>query len=537
MKILSFMTDETDVSKQRVLLLAGISGIANSLLLVILNEAATQLNNGEIETQLFAQYLITFILFIFAQRTSQREAVSAVEHALQKVRVRLTNKVRSCELRTIESLGGIGTYSSLTQGANTIAQSVMYLITGIESTLVLIFASLYLLWLSPPSFVIAITLISITIFLLVRHYQKTFVELTEASRKEGEFFQHFTAMLKGFKELKLSQRKSDEMFSHVEEVAKETGKLKSQSNVRLLEDILLSNITFYLLLLLVVFVMPNFVEAHEENLFQVIATILFMMEPVYRISAALPNVSKTNVAISGLYRLEEQLDAGQSAALKHSSEVITSFDTIRLVDASFSYKNSEKMSLFEAGPFDVTVNSGEVLFITGGNGSGKSTLLKLLAGLYQPELGYLYLDNKPISADNYPRYREMFSVVFNDFHLFDRLYGLINVPDETINEWLVKLKIDDKTQFKNGGFTNTDLSTGQRKRIAFIVAVIQDRPILVFDELAADQDPEFRQLFYEEIIPELNKQGKTIIAVTHDDRYFTTANRVLQMDSGQLREV
>lgn len=535
MKILNFMAKETDVSKQRVLILAGISGVANSLLLVILNEAATQLKNGEIEAQLFAQYILTFTLFIFAQRTSQREAVNAVEHALQRVRVRLTDKVRLCELRTIESLGGIARYSSLTQGANTIAQSVMYLITGIESSLVLVFASLYLLWLSPPSFVFAIVLISITIFLLVRHYKKTFNELTEASRKEGEFFQHFTAMLKGFKQLKLSQRKSDEMFSHVEQLAVETGRLKSKSNVRLLEDILLSNITFYLLLLLVVFVMPNFVAAQEENLFQVIATILFMMEPVYRISAALPNVSKTNVAISSLYRLEAQLDAGQSSTLSKAVDIPAHFDTIQMMNVDFSYRNSEQLVLFEAGPFNLDINAGEVLFITGGNGSGKSTLLKLLTGLYQPEQGTIQLDGKIISAVNYPIYREMFSVVFNDFHLFDRLYGLINVPDETINRWLHQLKISDKTQFKDGGFTNTELSTGQRKRLAFIVAVVQDRPILVLDELAADQDPEFRQLFYEEIIPDLQKQGKTIIAVTHDQRYFETADRVLYMDTGQLR--
>lgn len=537
MKILTFMTQETQVSKQRILLLAAVSGIANSLLLVIINEAASGLKDGAFEAHLFAQYVLTFVLFIFAQRASQREAVAAVEWALQRVRVRIANKVRQCELRTVEELGDIGSYSSLTQGANTIAQSAMYLVTGIESSLVLVFASLYLLWLSPPSFLVAIVLIGITIALLVRHYQKTFDELTDASRKEGIFFERFTAILNGFKQLKTNRRESDDLFWHIQQLATETSELKSRSNVRLLEDILLSNVTFYLLLLLVVFLLPTLVTEYEDNLFQVIATILFMMEPVSMISAALPNVSKTNVAINGLYRLEARLDA--ALPVNNASETSTvneDFSSIELQSASFTYTNAQKQPLFQVGPVTMSCQRGETLFITGGNGSGKSTFLKLLTGLYQPEQGCIQLDAKPLASGNYPAYRELFSVVFDDFYLFDRLYGLIDVPDAEINDWLEKLDISHKTRFEQGRFTNTDLSTGQRKRLAFIAAIIQHRPILVFDELAADQEPAFRQRFYEEILPELKAQGKTIIAVTHDDRYFSIADRVLHMEAGKLEE-
>jgi putative ATP-binding cassette transporter len=537
MKILTFMTQETQVSKQRILLLAAVSGIANSLLLVIINEAASGLKDGAFEAHLFAQYLLTFVLFIFAQRASQREAVAAVEWALQRVRVRIANKVRLCELRTVEELGDIGSYSSLTQGANTIAQSAMYLVTGIESSLVLVFASLYLLWLSPPSFVVAILLIGITIALLVRHYQKTFDELTDASRKEGIFFERFTAILNGFKQLKTNRRESDDLFWHIQQLASETSELKSRSNVRLLEDILLSNVTFYLLLLLVVFLLPTLVTEYEDNLFQVIATILFMMEPVSMISAALPNVSKTNVAINGLYRLEARLDTALPVNnANETSTVNENFSTIELQSASFTYTNAQKQPLFQAGPITMSCQRGETLFITGDNGSGKSTFLKLLTGLYQPEQGCIQLDAQPLTSGDYPAYRELFSVVFDDFYLFDRLYGLIDVPDAEINGWLEKLDISHKTRFEQGRFTNTDLSTGQRKRLAFIAAIIQHRPILVFDELAADQEPAFRQRFYEEILPELKAQGKTIIAVTHDDRYFSIADRVLHMEAGKLEE-
>lgn len=537
MKLLSFMARETEVSKQRILILAAVSGIANSLLLVIINEAASSMKDGVFEAHLFAQYLLTFVLFIFAQRASQREAITAVEWALQRVRVRIANKVRLCELRTVEEIGDISHYSSLTQGANTIAQSAMYLVTGIESLLVLIFASLYLLWLSPPSFLVAVALISFAILLLVRHYHKTFQELTEASRKEGIFFERFTAVLQGFKQLKTNRRESDDLFWHITQLASETSDLKSRSNVRLLEDILLSNVTFYLLLLLVVFVLPSLVSSNVSNLFQIIATVIFMMEPVSMISAALPNVSKTNVAINGLYRLEARLDQATPEQEETSSDLDReNFQNIRLQDAGFTYTNAQHQPLFTVGPIDINCRRGEMLFITGSNGSGKSTFLKLMTGLYQPQQGFIQLDGRQLESADYAVYREMFSIVFDDFYLFDRLYGLIDIEDEEINQWLEKLGISHKTQFKQGRFTNTDLSTGQRKRLAFIAAIIQHRPILVFDELAADQEPAFRQRFYEEILPELKAQGKTIIAVTHDDRYFAIADRVLHMEAGKLRE-
>jgi putative ATP-binding cassette transporter len=175
-----------------------------------------------------------------------------------------------------------------------------------------------------------------------------------------------------------------------------------------------------------------------------------------------------------------------------------------------------------------------MVFIVGGNGAGKSTLLKLLTGLYHPEQGALLLDGRVLAAEDYPAYRSLFTSVFTDFHLFDRLYGLDDLDPATVNHWLRVLEMDHKTRYADGGFTNLDLSTGQKKRLAFIAAVLKNRPICVFDELAADQDPAFRQRFYEEILPGLKAQGRTLVCVSHDDRYFHVADRVLTMRDGRL---
>ncbi len=108
---------------------------------------------------------------------------------------------------------------------------------------------------------------------------------------------------------------------------------------------------------------------------------------------------------------------------------------------------------------------------------------------------------------------------------------------ERINALLEVMELSGKTAFRDGGFTNTHLSTGQRKRLALVVACLEDKPVYVFDEVAADQDVHFRGYFYETLLPELKNRGRTVVVVTHDDRYFHVADRVLGMDYGKFREI
>jgi putative ATP-binding cassette transporter len=67
-----------------------------------------------------------------------------------------------------------------------------------------------------------------------------------------------------------------------------------------------------------------------------------------------------------------------------------------------------------------------------------------------------------------------------------------------------------------------------------VVALLEDKPVYVLDELAADQDSDFRRRFYEELLPELKALRKTLIVVSHDERYFHVADRVLRMEDGRL---
>ncbi len=193
---------------------------------------------------------------------------------------------------------------------------------------------------------------------------------------------------------------------------------------------------------------------------------------------------------------------------------------------------------FHLGPIDLSISPGETIFISGGNGSGKSTFLRLLTCLYFPTQGVLSIDEQPLAESNAEMYRDLFSVIFFDYHLFNHLYGLHDMDTrlDEVDELLEKLQLKEKTRLIDNRFDTLDLSTGQRRRLALLIHYLEDNPICVFDEWAAEQDPEYRRYFYTDILPELKAKGKTAIVVTHDDRYYDMAyvDQILKFEEGRL---
>ena len=251
---------------------------------------------------------------------------------------------------------------------------------------------------------------------------------------------------------------------------------------------------------------------------------------------ALPQYERASLAAAELYKLETKLEhAVKQPAGGERDPWAGRFSTLRAVDLQFRYDAVNKERSFRIGPLSLTVVAGEIVFVVGANGSGKSTLMKVLTWIYAPSDGELYIDDVKVQPDNVQAYREMIAAVYSDFHLFKKLYGIPDAKEEEVNRLLRQFQLADKLSFSNRSLSTLDLSTGQRKRLAMVVALLEDRPIYVFDEWAADQDPSFRRFFYEELLQDLKRRGKTIIAISHDDRYFHCADRVITMEEGQIR--
>ena len=268
---------------------------------------------------------------------------------------------------------------------------------------------------------------------------------------------------------------------------------------------------------------------------------MFVVGVCMGIVQTIPILQAANVASDNIELLETRLRAIAASALAvGAAEPRKRFDKIEFRNVEFSYIDKWSEAVFHVGPLDFTLRSGDLVFITGGNGSGKSTFLKLLSGLYEPDSGQILLDGVPVGDHNRDRYRALIAAIFVDYHLFTRLYGIAEPDPAEVDRLLSQFRLLDKTRLTGGEFSTLDLSGGQRKRIALIVSLLEDRPILLLDEWTADQDPDFRRKFYDELLPELKRAGKTVVVITHDDRYLDELvdlpARRLRMDEGRFVE-
>jgi len=517
-----------------------LAGLAQTVSIVIINTAAVNfLKDSVVDTRLFFLFIITIVLFLFTQRYVLRQAVEIVETSMARIRVRITNKIRRVELGYVEGKNRGEIYMNLTQDGNLISYSGMIVALSMQSTIVVLFCFIYIAWLSPIAFLVLLTLTVVFSLLFVYQGKTIHKDLSHANKLESDFFGLLNQMLSGFKELKLNDSKSDDLFSHVQSTSHEAMRSKIQVGNKFVFQFFAANFMEAMLLAVVVFILPPFNQGHAEIIASITAVVLFVSGHLDMALNAFPNLIRVNVAAENIQQLERELDRVQSPVEVMSDKVADrpyDFQELEMVDMEFVYRDDLGYPLFSFGPASLKLKRGEILFVVGENGSGKTTLLKLLSGLYFPHRGSLLLDGQELNIQDYARYRELFATVFSDYHLFDRLYGVGEVDSRSVGDWLERLHLSGKTRFLNGAFSTVALSTGQRKRLAFIAALLEDRPVYIFDELAADQDPEFRSVFYEEVLPELKRRGKTIIAVSHDDRFWHVADRVVRFVYGKQNE-
>ena len=202
---------------------------------------------------------------------------------------------------------------------------------------------------------------------------------------------------------------------------------------------------------------------------------------------------------------------------------------------TFTYRDERDRKGFTLEPVDLTLRRGEIVILAGGNGSGKTTLVKLISGLYAPASGVVRLDGRVVDDENREAYRQLFSAVYADGYLFPDFTGIgTEAIEGSARAGLERLGLASQVSLLGSSFLTTDLSQGQRRRLALLGAWLEDRPICILDESAANQDLSFKRLFYYELLPELRAAGKALLVISHDEGYFDVADRVIQLQDGRL---
>lgn len=513
------------------------AGLAQVAVVAIINQAAKSFSSGQHSPRDFILFVLCLLGFIYARRYSMTNTMISVGDMLYGSRLRIADKLRRADLRGFEQMDRPEVYKTLVENTDVIFEAARYLSITCSSVVMLAGACVYLAVLSLPALVMCVVMIAAAVAVYQANMLRINLTMRESRDKESEFLHHLNDLIDGFKEVKVSSQRSKDLFENYisdRSVLAKGLKIKSEDlNIR---NFVFSETFFMILLGACLFLLPMFSSSGSSDVASVIYVVLFTMGPLGQVVALIPSIYKAEFAVAALEELESRLDAldDTKRTAPHDPFSTGPFRRIELQGLLFNYGEDNGQRGFTLGPLDLTINAGEILFVVGGNGSGKSTLLKLLTGLYYPLTGRLLLDGQEVNQANYAYFRDLFTVIFGDFHLFDRLYGLGPVDPALVAELLETMQLGNKTAFQEGRFTNLGLSSGQRKRLALICSYLDDKQIFVLDEVAADLDPAFRVYFYQEFLPRLKALGKTIIAVSHDDRFFHLADRVVKLEYGEM---
>lgn len=538
MVIIQFLKRTNPKDIKRIVLLTVIAGFANALLIVVINKVANLVALGKPPGIIMsAIFLVAFVLYFQCNKRALLSANSVIERLLKDLRVEIVDKLRKSELWTVNSLGRGKLYLLLSHETNHLSIAFPILVESFQQMVLLGAALIYLGYLSWAALLVFLLAILVGVFGYLHINQSYRDTLQHVADQEAHMLDMFGDIIHGSSELRLNSRRSEAVSKAFADHSLATEELLSTAGTRWTSMILLSAFVTFSMLGIVVFVFPQYIDQHSTIVFQLVPTLMFCLAPLSKIIAQSPIFLRSDVGLRGIFAMQEELEAASGvtpAQARKEGQAFHDFKQISFTDITYHHRDKNGNSLFTSGPWDIALNRGELLFLVGGNGSGKSTALRLLTGLYRRNGGQVTIDSVEVNEAQFAGVRELFTAIFADFHLFDRLYGLEHVKPEEVERLIDMMELTGKVKFVDGHFSELHLSTGQRKRLALIAALLEDRPVYLFDEWSAEQDIHFREIFYTRILPDLKAQGKTVVVVTHDERFWHLADRVIKFELGKV---
>lgn len=533
MKIISFFLQHSRKAVFLSVLAGFLSGVCNAALLAVITNA---LKAGHPTAGLLWSFGGLCVLLPLTRFSSEVLLTKLGQQAMYQLRMKLCRQVISAPLRHLEALGPARLLATLTDDIPTLINTLNIIPVLCVNTALVLGCLIYM-------GILSWFLLGIVMFFLVLgivSYQLPVIKVQKmfrTARKDADaLLEYLRALTHGTKELKIHQSRREAFMADSLDSTSASLKRTNISAMRMYSAAASWGQTLVFIVVgLCLFLLPSLGHFSSTSLTGYTLALLYLMTPLQVIMNSLPQLGRANVAMQTLNQLGFSLSNTKEEILSAAVPADAQWNTLELRAVTHSYNRESESQTFVLGPIDLYFKPCELVFITGGNGSGKTTLIKLITGLYAPEQGHIYFDGREIEDKTVEWYRQHFSVVFSDFYLFEQLLGLHDADLEVKAQmYLEQLKLSHKVSVANGRFSSTDLSQGQRKRLALLTAYLEDRPIYVFDEWAADQDPYFKNIFYLNLLPELKARGKMVLVISHDDRYYNVADRIIKLDEGQI---
>ncbi|MGK6317387.1 cyclic peptide export ABC transporter [Neorhizobium sp. DT-125] len=515
-----------------------LSGLSTAWLLATINHALYA--DGDITAALLWTFAGLVVLTLVGEIVSDLGNSWIGQQIIASLRKDLVAKVVAAPIDQIERYKAHRLLSALGQDVDTVS-AFSYGFSALAIAVAVTAACItYLLFLSPILFVIVAIAIGagVTFNRLARRRGAAYYD--EARSAQDDLYRHYRSITEGAKELRINRERR--LHVHGIGLAKTIDRIRDTKTraFRIFMSANAADSALFFAAIGLIVGWQGWFGVERATVSGFVLVLLYVKGPLDQALGAYGSFVNAQVSFKRIAQLSADF-ANPEPHLAAASLPVSSraefAATIELRSALYRFPAAQGVETFTLGPVDLTVRKGEILFIVGENGSGKTTLIKLLLGLYQPMDGALYLDGSIVTAENRDDYRQLFSAIFFDYFLFDDVVAPEGEATDRARGYLEQLEIGRKVRIENGRFSTTDLSAGQRKRLALVQVYLEGRPIIVFDEWAAEQDPTFRRLFYSEMLPDLKKQGKTLIVISHDDRYFSAADRLVRIDKGKIVEI
>ncbi len=517
-----------------LLVLSGISGIGHASVIFIINSVLSA-DSFDQAGSMVLYFILSIVLFAWCQRIIRTKLVKLTNSIVYEKRMNLARKILATSYQHLEQIEDGKIQASLNNDTENISKFANLLVNVLTWSMTIVCGFVYLGFINLYALLVTFLIVGMAALIFTVLGRSANALWKQTRDMQNLFFKFIQDLLLGFKELSLNRQKAEDFRDDMDETCRFYRDKRNLADIRVAHVLISCEVLFIVVIGFVVFVFPSMFAAITSSMLRnYVVVFLYMMGPLTAVLNAIPQLMQLRISWSRILDVERQI--AQFASSRELAQLEARTENGREIEIQveaviYQYKNHTG-DLFTVGPLHCEFKAGEITFITGGNGSGKSTLAKLLTGLYVPDSGFVKINGASVPPGQLGQY---YSVIFSDAYLFDQLYGVdYENKLEEMRHYLSVLKLGDKVEISHGGFSTIKLSTGQRKRLALLISYLEDKPVCLFDEWAADQDPEYRKFFYEALLPEMKARGKCIIVITHDDRYFNIADKHLRMERGNL---